>query len=88
MSGAIVQVSLDANPELILQLVDQLDGKEFSTVATAIQQRARHRACDTFRQMRRAARRGGLRKKDFEKALAEVRTEQRKERAAATRRVR
>lgn len=88
MSGAIEQVSLDANPELILQLVDQLDGSEFSDVAVAIKERARRRAYDALKEMRRSARKAGLRKKDFEEAIAEVRAEKRRARAASTRRVR
>jgi hypothetical protein len=85
-SSAVMRLPIKPTPDVALAIVDQLDEKGFSEVAEAIRARARERACDAWDRMRRSARRAGLRRADFEKALREVRLRKRGRHAATARR--
>jgi hypothetical protein len=60
-------------PEMALAIIDRLDERDFDEVAEAIKERARQRAYATMVKIRHAARKGGLRRLDFEDALRSVR---------------
>jgi len=85
-SSAVLRLPIRPSPAVALAIVDQLDEKDFSEVAVAVQDRARERACDALGRMRRAALRGGLRRKDFEQALREVKSRKRRHGATDLRR--
>lgn len=86
MSSAGVPILVKPTFETVITLVDNLDEREFSRVAEAIRERARQRACDAWDRMRVSARKGGLRKRDFEDAIKQVRARKRKRHAPTTRR--
>ncbi|MBN2037250.1 MAG: hypothetical protein JW768_10955 [Chitinispirillaceae bacterium] len=60
-----------------LTIINNLPPNEFCEVAEEVQQLARRKSFEALERMRLAARRGGLRKKDFEIALRSVRASKR-----------
>jgi hypothetical protein len=65
-----------------MAIIDQLPPGEFSKVAQDVRDRARMRSLSSLRKMRTAVRKSGLKKRDFEKALEEVRAAKKTSRSA------
>ena len=63
--------------DVALQIINGLPSAEFCEVAEEVQLLARRRSFDALERMRLAARRGGLRRRDFEGALRSVRASKR-----------
>ena len=80
MKNSTVTMSAEACREMALTLIDNLPRDEFIKITDDIKMRARRRAFSALEQMRLAAKRSGLKRRDFEQALKEVRAEKRKKR--------
>jgi len=70
----------EACREMALTLIDNLPRDEFIKITDDIKMRARQRAFNALDQMRLAAKRGGLRRRDFDQALEKVRATKRNKR--------
>ena len=64
--------------EFAIAIIDQLPSNEFVKAADDMKRLSRERAFASLDRLRSAVRRSGLRKKDFDKALEEVRASKRK----------
>jgi hypothetical protein len=72
------KIFVETSREAAMAIIDQLPQSEFSKVVEDIRTRSRERALGSFRKMRAAVRKSGLRKKDFDEALKETRAEKAK----------
>lgn len=77
-----LQLPLSTCKDVALKIIDNLPPDEFCAVAERIQIIARQHSFDALEQMRLSARRGRLRKRDFDQAIKEVRGAKRKKRTA------
>ncbi len=64
---------VDITPQQIADLTDQLPSKDFGLAKQLIEERARSRFSKALGRVRKAVRKSGLTKNDFDAALAEVR---------------
>jgi len=78
MKTSEFKLPVEASREVALAIIDQLPQREFSIVVEDIRLRSRDRALASLRRLRGAARRSGLKKRDFQQALEEVRAEKKK----------
>ena len=72
------RLPVTASREVALAIIDQLPAREFSIVVEDIRARSRDRALASLRRLRGAVRKSGLKKRDFQQALKEVRAEKNK----------
>lgn len=72
------KLPVGASREFAMAIIDQLPQNEFSKVVEDIRILSRVRALDSFRKLRRAVRKSGLKKKDFDESLEEIRAEKNK----------
>ena len=72
-----LELPVAAFKDVVLKIINGLPPNEFCEVAEEIQQLARRRSFDALERMRLAARRGGLRRRDFESSLRSVRASKR-----------
>ena len=77
-----LRLPLSTCKDVALKIIDNLPPDEFCDVAEHIQIIARRRSFEALEQMRLSARRGGLRKRDFEQALKDVRAGKRQKQTA------
>jgi hypothetical protein len=73
-----LELPVKPTPDMALAIIDQLDEKAFYKVAEGVRLMARRKAYDAMEEMRTAARRGGLKKSDFQQAMKEVRGRKKK----------
>jgi hypothetical protein len=79
-STATLALPVSTCKDVVLKIIDNLPPDEFCDIAEEVQSLARKRSFEALEQMRVNARRGGLRKQDFEEAIKEVRAQKRQKR--------
>jgi hypothetical protein len=72
-----LELPVAAFKNVALQIINGLPPDEFCEVAEEIQLLGRRKSLEALERMRMAARRGGLRRRDFESALRSVRASKR-----------
>lgn len=72
-----LNVKLDINPDAIVEMANQLPSRDFFRVRALIETKARIRFKNSMLKARRDFQKSGLKRKDLEDALAEVRGKKR-----------
>jgi hypothetical protein len=75
-----LELPVAACKEVALKIISGLPPAEFCEVAEEMQRLARRKSFEALDRMRLTARRSGLRRRDFEKALGSVRAAKRQKR--------
>jgi hypothetical protein len=72
------KLPVEASREVAMAIIDQLPQDEFLKVVEDIKAKSRDRSLNSLRKLRGAVKKSGLRKKDFDEALKDVREQKSK----------